>query len=50
VLEALSWKSAWDYSDPSFFLMHRILYRIVAAPTLLAVRSGRSKDLEIVVL
>jgi hypothetical protein len=30
--------------------MHRILYRLIAALVRLAVRSGRSKDLEIIVL
>ena len=30
--------------------MHRVLYRLVAALARLAVRSGRSKDLEIIVL
>ena len=30
--------------------MYRILYRLLASPARLAVRSGRSKDLEIIVL
>jgi len=30
--------------------MHRILYRLIAAVARLAVRSGRSKDLEIIAL
>ena len=35
---------------PILKLMHRILYRLISALARLAVRSGRSKDLEIVVL
>jgi hypothetical protein len=35
---------------PSWIIMLRILYRLLAALARLAIRSGRSKDLEIIVL
>ena len=37
-------------SPPSWFTVFRILYRLLASLVQLAVRSGRSKDLEIIVL
>jgi len=35
---------------PSWCVVFRLLYRLIAALASLAVRSGRSKDLEIIVL
>ena len=45
-----SWALARGLRAPSWGLMCRILYRFLALLVRLAVRSGRSKDLEIIVL